>query len=477
MSLIQELGFINGQWVEAKSGARFSVLNPFNGECLAQVADMGVEDAVLAVEAAEEAKYAWMLAEPAERKAIIECWADLIEEHLDELTQILTSEQGKPLSQARAEYDYALERMRFMAGEALRVHGQTLAPIAENKRNIVVRQPFGVVAGVAPWNFPVSTILNKIVPALAAGNTVVVKPAQDTPLTALAITMLAERAGFPNGVLNVLTAEDPVAIGEVLTTHPLIRKFSFTGSTAVGKQLYAQCASTVKNIALELGGNSPFIVFEDADIEQAAEQAAALKFSNCGQICVNANRFFVHDAVYDEFVDKLTQHAKQLVLGSGLETGTTLGPMINEKGIAKVEALLEDALSKGAKIETGGQRIEQTLFFQPTVLTNVDVNMRFYREEIFGPIAPVYHFTDEAQVIAMANDTEYGLAAYFYTNDLGRSWRVSHQLEAGTVCVNACRSFGGGPFGGYKASGIGREQGRVSALDEWCEVKSISIAY
>ena len=477
MSLIQELGFINGQWVEAKSGARFSVLNPFNGECLAQVADMGEADAVSAVEAAEAAKHVWMLTEPAERKAIIERWTDLIEDNLDELTQILTSEQGKPLSQARAEYGYALERMRFMAGEALRVHGQTLVPIAENKRNIVVRQPFGVVAGVAPWNFPVSTILNKIVPALAAGNTVVVKPAQDTPLTALAVTVLAEQAGFPNGVLNVLTAEDPVAIGEVLTTHPLIRKFSFTGSTAVGKKLYAQCASTVKNIALELGGNSPFIVFEDADIDQAAEQAAALKFSNCGQICVNANRFFVHDAVYDEFVDKLTQHAKQLVLGSGLEASTTLGPMINEKGVVKIEALLEDALSKGAKIETGGQRVEQTLFFQPTVLTNVDASMQFYREEIFGPIAPVYRFSDEAQVIAMANDTEYGLAAYFYTNDLGRSWRVSHQLEAGNVCINASRSFGGGPFGGYKASGIGREQGRVSALDEWCEVKSISIAY
>lgn len=475
-TLFRQQAFINGEWLSA-TDKKFAVYNPFDGAELAKLPEMGQVETEHAISMAAAAFPAWRDLAATQRQQIIESWADLIEANIDDLTLILTSEQGKPRQQAVAEFQYALERMRFMAGECLRVHGQVLQSVAPDKRNLVLRQPLGVTAGVAPWNFPVSTVLNKMVPALAAGNTMVFKPAQDTPLTTLAVTVLAEQAGLPKGVLNVVTAEDPKAIGAELTTNPLVRKFSFTGSTAVGKILYAQCASTVKNVALELGGNSPFIVFADADIKEAAKQGAALKYANCGQICVNANRFFIHASVFDEFVTEFVKHAQAQVLGSGLEAVTTMGPMINEKGVQKVEALVADALSKGAKVEVGGQRDNAgKLFYQPTVLTNMTTDMRMYREEIFGPVAPMYQFTDEDEVIAMANDTNYGLAAYFFTQDLGRAWRVSTALEAGTVCVNAGGSFGGGPFGGYKESGLGREQGRVDALDAWCEVKSVAIA-
>ena len=475
--LLRSQGLINNQWVAAQSGKTFQVFNPFNGEVIATLPEMNEVDTKAAIAAADAAKKTWAEQDGTERKRILDRWAQLIEQNIQDLMVILSTEQGKPLAQAEDEYHYSLDRMTFMAGEALRVHGQTLQSINPNKRTIVIRQPFGVVAGIAPWNFPASTVLNKIVPAMAAGNTVVLKPAQDTPLTALALAYLAGQAGVPAGVLNVVLAEHPDAVGQELTGNPIVRKFSFTGSTAVGKRVYAQCAATVKNIALELGGNSPMIVFPDADIDKAAAEGARIKFTNCGQICVNVNRLFVHEDVYEQFVSKVVTHAKAQVLGSGLEPGTTMGPMINEKGIAKVEQLVADAVAQGAKVETGGQRASLAkLFYEPTVLTNMSTEMRMYREEIFGPVIAIYTFSSDEEVIAMANDTEYGLAAYFFTRDLARAWQVSYALEAGGVGVNVAGGFGGGPFGGYKESGIGREQGRVDALDEWCEVKSISIA-
>jgi succinate-semialdehyde dehydrogenase/glutarate-semialdehyde dehydrogenase len=474
-NLLRSAAFIDGQWIGV-SKKSFKVFNPYDGSEIAELPDMGQAEAKQAITAANTAFPSWRDLSAADRKAILERWANLIEENLADLCVILTTEQGKPLAQAKAEYTYALERMRFMAGEALRVHGHVLQSVALDKQTLVLRQPFGVTAGVAPWNYPISTIMNKLIPAIAAGNTMVLKPAQDTPLTTLAVMYLAEQAGLPKGVVNVVLANDPTAIGTELTTNPLVRKFSFTGSTAVGKLLYAQCASTVKNVGLELGGNAPFIVFADADLEAAVTAAVNLKFSNAGQICINANRFFVHDSIFAKFVEQFVAKAKALVLGSGLDDKTTMGPMINEKGIQKVEELVADAIDKGAKLETGGKRHQAgKLFYEPTVLTNMRTDMRMYHEEIFGPVAAIYKFSSEEEVLSMANDTNYGLSAYFYTCDLGRAWRVSIALQAGIVCLNSPVTFGGGPFGGYKESGIGREQGRVNALDEWCEVKSVAI--
>jgi succinate-semialdehyde dehydrogenase/glutarate-semialdehyde dehydrogenase len=475
--LLRQQAYINAQWVHSNSGATFIVQNPADGSTLAELPEMGQVETAHAIAMADAAFPAWRDFSPNQRKAILDKWVNLIQQNIDDLAIILSSEQGKPLSQAKMEYDFTLERMSFLAGESLRVHGQTLPSVSPDKRSLVIRQPFGVIAGVAPWNFPASTVMMKVAAALAAGNTMVVKPAQDTPLTTLAMVYLGEQAGLPAGVLNVVLANNPVAIGNELTTNPLVRKFSFTGSTAVGKKLYAQCASTVKNVALELGGNSPFIVFADADIDAAATQGAALKFTNCGQICVNANRFLVAAEVYDEFVEKMASHAKAHVLGSGLDAKTTMGPLINAQGFAKVDALVKQAIAEGAHCVTGGEGDSVgELFYQPTVLSNMTPEMTMYHQEIFGPVAPIYKFDTEAEAIAMANDTEYGLAAYFFTNDLGRSWRVSSALQAGTVNVNSASSFGGGPFGGYKESGLGREQGRVSALDAWCEVKAVNFS-
>jgi len=401
----------------------------------------------------------------------------LVREHLDDLAIILTSEQGKPLAQAKVELQLVANRILFYAEEARRVHGQVLVPLAPDKQTLVMRQAFGVMAGISPWNFPASTANEKMAPAIAAGNTMVFKPAQDTPLTGLALGYLATEAGLPHGVLNILTAENPKAVGEVLTSHPAVRKLTFTGSTAVGKILYAQCATTVKNVALELGGNAPFIVFDDAQLDIAVDTAVALKFTNCGQVCINPNRFFIQATIFDEFVTRFIEKTKTLVLGSGLDPQTDIGPMINEKAIEKVACLIEDALQKGAQCLLGGKRSDRgPLFFQPTVLTHMNTNMRMYQEEVFGPVAGFYAFQEEAAVIAMANDTEYGLAAYCFTNDLGRSFRLSTQLECGMVSLNTGRPFGNGPFGGWKQSGIGSEGGRVGALDEYCLVKTIAVA-
>ena len=475
--LLRQQAFINGQWVTADSQKTFTVYNPFDQHPLAELPEMGAVETEQAIAAANSAFPKWQAVTPEERAQLFNRWSQLIFDNLEDLAVLLTCEQGKPLAQARVEVEITANRVAFFAGEILRITGQTLPSIAPDKCSLVIRQPYGVVAGVAPWNYPALTASGKMVPALAAGNCVVVKPAEDTPLTPLALVYLAEQAGFPPGVLNMVVAQQPQAIGEVLTTHEKVRMFSFTGSTVVGKTLYGQCASTVKQVILELGGNSPFIVFPDADLDAAAQQGAALKFANCGQICVNANRFFIHESVFDEFLAKFVAHAKAMVLGSGLEEQTTLGPLINAKHLAKVESLVAAAIKDGAKVELGGKKSEVgALFYEPTVLTNVNENMRIYQEEIFGPVAPLYKFNDEDEVITKANDTEYGLAAYFYTKDLGRAWRVSTALESGGVCVNAAGSFGGGPFGGFKQSGVGRESGRVAALDAYCETKTISIA-
>lgn len=475
--LLRNSAFINGEWITtAASGESFTVLNPFDGSVVATLPEMSASETNTAIAAAEEALPRWRDLNPNKRKNILDAWVHLINENINDLAKILTTEQGKPLAQAIGEYEYTMERMSFYAGECLRITGQILPATAPHQNTLVLRQPFGVTAGITPWNYPAATVMNKLIPAIAAGNTMVLKPAPDTPLTTLALMYLGQKAGLPKGVVNIVLAKDPAAIGNTLTTHPSIRKFSFTGSTAVGRQLYKECSHSVKNIALELGGNSPFIVFEDADINAAATEAAGLKFANCGQICVNANRFYIHENIENEFIKKFTACAEQITLGNGIKDTTTMGPMINQKAIEKVESLVTDATSKGAEIITGGKKDKLGgLFYQPTILTNMKKNMRITKEEIFGPIAAIYTFNDEKQVIKDANDTEYGLAAYFYTKNLSRAWRVATALQSGTVCVNAASGFGGGPFGGYKQSGIGREQGRVHALDEWCEVKSVSL--
>lgn len=475
--LLRTAGLIGGVWVSAADHKTFSVINPYDLSKIADIPDMGAAEAVRAVEAAQQAFPAWSACHPDERYPIFAKWSKLVFDNLDDLAIILTSEQGKPLAQAKFELQLVSERILFYAEEARRIHGQILIPLAPDKQTLVMKQPLGVIAGVSPWNFPASTANEKMTPAMAAGNTMVFKPAQDTPLTALALGYLAQEAGFPAGVLNIVTADNPKAVGDVLTSHPAIRKFTFTGSTAVGKILYAQCATTVKQVALEMGGNSPFIVFDDADIDLALDVGVTLKFTNCGQVCINANRFLVQKTIFDQFVTRFAQKTAALVVGSGLDPQTNVGPLINEQGIKKVESLLQDALQKGAQLLAGGKRhAAGPLFFEPTVITHMNTDMRMYREEIFGPVAAFYSFADEQEAIAMANDTEYGLSSYCFTQDLGRALRMSTALESGLVSINTGRPFGNGPFGGWKQSGIGKEGGRVAALDEYCATKTIALA-
>jgi succinate-semialdehyde dehydrogenase/glutarate-semialdehyde dehydrogenase len=475
--LLQAQAFIDGKWVGADSGNTFQVQNPFNQEVIAELPEMGQAETARAIAAAEVAFPAWRDMNANARKEILDRWVALIAEHQSDLEIILTTEQGKPLEEAAGEYQYLLGHLSFYAGETLRIHGQVLHPTDTTKEVLVIREPFGVTAGIAPWNFPAFLLASKIMQAIAAGNTFVGKPPEDTPLSALALVKLAEEAGVPQGVINILTAGKPKAIGDELTTNPVVRRFSFTGSTAVGKLLYSQCASTMKSVALECGGNSPLVIFEDADIEAAIANAIGLKFYNCGQVCININRFLVHENIHDEFVEKFVAAAKTLKLGSGLESGVVLGPLINKKQLERVERLVNDAVAKGAQVKMGGKRSDVgELFFEPTVLTNMDESMDMYHEEIFGPVAPIYTFKTDEEAMRIANDTEYGLAAYFFTRDLSRTFRVSRELQAGCIGVNTT-SFDGGPFGGYKQSGVGREQGRVDTLNEWCEVKSISLQH
>ncbi len=474
--LLRRQAYINGEWVAADSGKTFAVYNPADGTLLADVADCGGEETRRAIDAANAALPGWSAKTAKERAAILRKWFELILENQEDLAKLMTIEQGKPLGEARGEVVYGASFVEWFAEEAKRTYGDTIPAPAASRRFLVIKQPIGVVAAITPWNFPSAMITRKVAPAFAAGCTVVVKPAEDTPLSAFALAELAERAGFPKGVFNIVAGSNPAAIGNELTSSPIVRKLSFTGSTEVGKLLMRQCAGTVKKVSLELGGNAPFIVFDDADLDAAVVGAMASKYRNAGQTCVCANRFLVQDKIYDAFAAKLAEAVAKLQIGPGMAPGVTQGPMINTEAVEKVETLLGDAVSKGAKVVTGGKRHALgATFFEPTIVTNVTTDMRVAREEIFGPVAPLFRFSTEAEAVKMANDTEFGLAAYFYARDVGRIFRVSEALEYGMVGVNeGILSTEVAPFGGIKESGIGRE-GSKYGIDDFMELKYICL--
>lgn len=470
--LFRDKAYINGRWAAADSGRTYPIHNPADGALIAEAPDMGAAETRRAIEAANAALPGWRARTAGGRSAILRRWYELQMDNVEDLSLLLTTEQGKPLPEARGEVKYGASFVEWFAEEAKRAYGDVIPGHGADKRIVVIKQPIGVVAAITPWNFPSAMITRKVAPALAAGCTVVVKPAEDTPLSALALAELAEQAGFPPGVFNVVTTSSPAEVGGELTGNPIVRKLSFTGSTEVGKLLMQQCAGTVKKVGLELGGNAPFIVFDDADIDEAVAGAIASKYRNAGQTCVCANRLYVQDVIYDEFVEKLARAVQKQKVGAGVEDGVTIGPLINTAALEKVEYLVADAKDKGARVVAGGQRHERGgTFYQPTVLANVNDSMRVTREEIFGPVAPVYRFTDEAAVVAAANATQYGLAAYFYGRDVGRVWRVAEALEYGMVGINTGMiSTAAAPFGGVKESGIGRE-GSKYGLEEFMEVK------
>jgi succinate-semialdehyde dehydrogenase / glutarate-semialdehyde dehydrogenase len=470
ITLLKSEGYVDGAWVRGAS--TFAVIDKATGEELARVADLRAEHARAAVAAADKAFKPWASLLAKERSKLIRRWYDLIVEHADELALLLCKEQGKPLAEAKGEILYGAGFVEFFAEEAKRIRGETAPTHKADARILVTKQPAGVAAAITPWNFPNAMIARKVSAALAAGCTIVVKPAEDTPLSALALAALADRAGFPPGVLNVVPCKDPVAVGEVLTTDPRVRVVTFTGSTEVGKILMRQAAGTVKRVCLELGGSAPFIVFDDADIPRAVANAMASKFRNAGQTCVCANRFFVQAGVYDAFAAALTLEVKKLKVGAGVEAGTTLGPLINAAAVAKSNDHVRDAVSKGARIETGGKPLRAGAnFYEPTVLTGVSSNAKIAQEETFGPIAPLFKFETEAEVIASANGTPYGLAAYVFTRDLGRAFRLSEALDFGIVGINeGVTSTEFAPFGGFKESGIGRE-GSHQGVEEFLEIK------
>lgn len=476
LSLIRQQAFIAGQWVDADAGASFPVYDPASGSMLAKVPDMGVAETVRAIAAADAAMGAWRRLLAKERSEILRRWYELILENVDELAFIMTSEQGKPLDEAAGEVRSAATYVEWFAEEAKRVYGDVIPTNGHDRRLMVIRQPVGVCAAITPWNFPIATITRKVAPALAAGCSLVIKPAEQTPLTALALAVLAQRAGFPDGVFNVITG-DAVAIGGELSSNARVRKLSFTGSTEVGRLLMAQCAPTIKKLSLELGGNAPFIVFDDADLNAAVEGAIASKFRNTGQTCVCANRILVQAGIYERFAERLAEVVKALPVGPGTEEGVRLGPLIDAEALAKVEAHIADATEKGARVLTGGGRhgLGGT-FFQPTVLADLTPAMRIAHEETFGPVAPLFRFETEDEAVRMANDTEFGLAAYFYSRDIGRIFRVAEELEYGMVAINTGRMSNElSPFGGIKQSGMGREGSRYG-IDDYLELKSICLA-
>jgi len=467
-TLLRTQSLINGQFI---GEATTAVLNPANGELIAKVPHHGAAEATEAVEAAQAAFHPWAARTAKDRGAILRKWFELIIANRDDLATILTSEQGKPFAEALGEIDYAASYVEFYAEEAKRIAGELLPAHRADARIMVLRQPIGVVAAITPWNFPAAMITRKVGPALAAGCTVVLKPAPETPLTALALAELAQRAGFPAGTLNVITG-DAIAIGGVLTSHPKVRLVGFTGSTEVGRILMRQAAGTVKKVALELGGNAPFIVFEDADLDAAVDGAILSKFRNMGQTCVCTNRIYVQDNIHDAFIARLVERVRALKVGDGFADGVVQGPLITEEAVAKVQSHIADALAKGARVELGGKRhaLGQT-FFEPTVLTGVNATMALANEETFGPLAPVFRFTDEDEVIAAANDSETGLAAYFYTQNAARMFSVMERLEYGMVGVNTgVISTELAPFGGVKQSGNSRE-GSHHGILEFTELK------
>ncbi len=475
-SLLITQAYVGGSWIDADSGDTFEVIDPVDGNVVGAVADLSVAETRRAIEAASEALPAWSGLTAKQRGAVMRTWFDLLIENQEDLAQLMTAEMGKPIRESRGEAVFAANFVDWFAEEGKRAYGEIIPTHDNSKRLMVLRQPIGVVAAVTPWNFPMAMITRKIAPAMAAGCTTIVKPAQDCPITALAVAQLAERAGVPAGVLNVVTSFNPVEIGYELSTNPIIKKISFTGSTAVGKLLMAQAAGTVKAVSMELGGNAPFIVFDDADIDAAVEGAIASKYRNTGQTCICANRMFVQDAVYDEFSSKFAEAASKLTVGPSNEDATEIGPLVNEAALAKVTGLVDDALADGAAALTGGGAHELGgTYYQVTVLRDVTTNMRLSSEEIFGPVAPLYRFHTEDEAIQMANDTPFGLASYFYAGDLARIWRVSEGLDYGMVGVNTgLISTEIHPFGGMKESGIGRE-GSHHGLDEYLETKYVCL--
>jgi succinate-semialdehyde dehydrogenase/glutarate-semialdehyde dehydrogenase len=473
--LLRDTCLINGEWIAA-SGARIDVRNPATGDLVGTVPSFGAVETRRAIDAAQAAFHPWRAKTAAERAKILRRWFELMMENQEDLARLMTLEQGKPLAEARGEIAYAASFIEWFAEEARRVYGEVIPSPLPDRRLIVLKQPVGVCAAITPWNFPAAMITRKVAPALAAGCTMVVKPAEQTPLSALALAWLGQQAGIPSGVLNIVTGE-PVAIGGELTSNPKVLKLSFTGSTEVGRLLMAQCAPTIKKMSLELGGNAPFIVFDDADIDAAVAGAMLSKYRNTGQTCVCTNRFLVQEGVVGEFARKLAVAVAGLKVGSGFEEGVTQGPLIDGAGLAKVEELLADAVAQGAQVLCGGKRhVRGGTFFEPTVLTGATPAMRLAREEIFGPVAPIFSFRDEAEAVRLANDTEFGLAAYFYSRDIARAWRVGEALDYGMVGINSGMiSNEVAPFGGVKQSGLGREGSR-HGIEEYLEIKYLAMA-
>jgi succinate-semialdehyde dehydrogenase / glutarate-semialdehyde dehydrogenase len=473
-ALFRQQAYINGEWVDAASGGVVSVSDPATGKVIGTVPDMGGAETRNAIERAEAAWPAWRAKTAKERGQILRRWYDLMMEHKDDLAAIMTAEQGKPLAEAAGEIMYGASFIDWFSEEAKRSYGDVIPETKLGTRIVVIRQPVGVVAAITPWNFPNAMITRKAAPALAAGCPIVIKPAKLTPFSALAMGELATRAGIPAGVFNVITGSKSGEIGTEMTESSIVRKVTFTGSTEIGKMLMRQCASTVKKVSLELGGNAPLIVFDDANIDKAVEGAIICKFRNAGQTCVCANRIFVQDGVYDEFARKFAAATKAMPIGNGFDQGIMIGPMVEASAVDKAEEHVLDAVAKGASVATGGARhAAGELFYTPTVLTDATRDMAIFKEETFGPVAPLFRFKDEADVIEMANDTEFGLASYFYANDLGRVWRVAEALEYGMVAVNeGVLSTEVAPFGGTKESGLGRE-GSKYGMDEYTELKYI----
>jgi succinate-semialdehyde dehydrogenase/glutarate-semialdehyde dehydrogenase len=473
--LLREMCYIDGKWQAADSGQRIAVTNPANGEVLGYVPRMGADETHRAIAAAERALPAWRALTAKARAAKLQAWFREILAHQEDLARIMTAEQGKPLAESRGEIAFAAAYVEFYAEEGKRIYGDVIPSPSADRRLIVTKEPIGVCAAITPWNFPAAMITRKAAPALAAGCTLVLKPASQTPFSALALCVLAERAGIPAGVLSVVTG-DSSAIGGALTASPVVRKLSFTGSTPIGIQLLQQSAATVKKVTMELGGNAPFIVFDDADLEKAVEGALIAKFRNSGQTCVCANRFYIQDGIYARFVERFAERVRELVVGQGDDPNTQVGPMIDERAARGVEQRVGEALEAGARVVTGGRRHALgEAFFEPTLLADVTPGMRVVREEIFGPVAPIMRFSTEEQVIALANDTEFGLACYLYARDVGRVWRVSEALEYGMVGVNVgVVATEVAPFGGVKASGLGREGSRYG-IEDYLEIKYVCL--
>ncbi|MGY2170419.1 NADP-dependent succinate-semialdehyde dehydrogenase [Pseudomonas gingeri] len=470
-SLFRQQAYIAGVWSDADNGQQIKVNNPATGEILGSVPKMGAAETRRAIEAAEKALPAWRARTAKDRATVLRRWFELIMANQDDLARLMTLEQGKPLAEAKGEIAYAASFIEWFAEEGKRVYGDIIPGHQPDKRLLVIKQPIGVTAAITPWNFPCAMITRKVGPALAAGCTMVIKPASQTPFSALALAELATRAGIPEGVLSVVTGS-AVQIGAELTGNPTVRKLSFTGSTEIGRQLMAECARDIKKVSLELGGNSPFIVFADADLDAAVEGALMSKYRNAGQTCVCANRLYIHDSVYDEFADKLKAAVARLRLGNGLDEGTTTGPLIDENAVLKVQEHIADAVGKGARVVAGGQpHALGGTYFEPTILVDVPRDALVAREETFGPLAPLFRFSDEADVVAQANDTEFGLAAYFFARDLSRVFRVAEALEYGIIGINTgIISTETAPFGGMKSSGLGREGSRYG-IEDYLEIK------